>query len=112
MGFVQEFKEFAMKGNVIDMAVGIVIGGAFGKIVTSLVDNVIMPPVGMLMSQVDFKELKFVLKAAEKPEDVVAIKYGLFLNNVLDFLIVALCIFVVIKQMNKLKEYSTKIAGT
>ena len=98
MGMLKEFKEFAMKGNVIDMAVGIVIGAAFGKIVTSLVSDIIMPPVGLLLGKVDFSSL--MLQLNEK----TAIKYGVFINNVLDFVIVAFAIFVVIKQINRLKK--------
>lgn len=108
MGLIQEFKEFAVKGNAVDMAVGIIIGAAFGKVVSSLVNDVIMPPLGVLLGGVDFKDLQFVLKsavvetatAAATPE--VALKYGLFLNNVVDFLIVAFAIFMVVKVMNKL----------
>jgi large conductance mechanosensitive channel len=105
---MQEFKAFAMRGNVVDMAVGIVIGAAFGKIVSALVANVIMPPIGMLLGKVDFSNLKFVLKgttmegAKEIPE--VAIGYGLFINTVIDFVIVAFAIFLVIKLMNAAKR--------
>ncbi len=98
MGMLKEFKEFAMKGNVIDMAVGIVIGAAFGKIVTSLVNDIIMPPIGLLLGKVDFSSL--MLQFNEK----TAIKYGVFINNVLDFVIVAFAIFVVVKQINRLKK--------
>lgn len=94
----KEFRDFAVKGNAVDMAVGIVIGGAFGKIVTSLVNDIIMPPVGMLLGKVDCSKL--VVNLNEK----TAIKYGLFLNNVIDFLIVAFCIFMVVRQMNRLKR--------
>jgi large conductance mechanosensitive channel len=104
MGMLQEFKEFAVKGNVIDMAVGIIIGGAFGKIVTSFVNDVVMPPIGMLLGQVDFSSLAFVLKDKTADAEAVAVKYGVFLNNVLDFLIVAFVIFLVIKQINRLKR--------
>ncbi|HLA84231.1 MAG TPA: large-conductance mechanosensitive channel protein MscL [Thermoguttaceae bacterium] len=103
MSMLKEFREFAMKGNVVDMAVGIIIGGAFGKIVSSLVTDVIMPPVGMLLGNVDFSKLAIVLR--EKAGDVpaVTINYGLFINTVLDFVIVAAAIFIVIKQMNRLR---------
>lgn len=109
MGFFKEFKEFAMKGNVVDMAVGVIIGGAFGKIVTSLVNDVIMPPIGKLLGGVDFSNLKIVLENAKTAADgkvipEVAIRYGAFINTILDFLIVALCIFFVIKGMNSLKK--------
>ncbi len=104
MGMLQEFKEFAVKGNMIDMAVGIIIGGAFGKIVTSFVNDVVMPPIGMLLGQVDFSSLAFVLKDKTAEAEAVAVKYGVFLNNVIDFLIVAFVIFLVIKQINRLKR--------
>ena len=97
MGFVKEFKEFAMKGNVMDMAVGVIIGGAFGKIVTSLVDDVLMPIIGMLTGGVDFNGL--VAKVGD-----ATVKYGTFIQNIIDFLIIALCIFLMIKAMNKLKK--------
>lgn len=104
MGFMQEFKEFAVKGNVIDMAVGVVIGGAFGKIVSSLVGDVIMPAVGVLTGGVDFKNLKLVLKEASEGVEAVTINYGVFIQSIIDFLIIAFCIFVVIKMINKLKR--------
>ena len=97
MGFVKEFKEFAMKGNVMDMAVGVIIGGAFGKIVTSLVDDVLMPIIGMLTGGVDFNGL--VAKVGD-----ATVKYGTFIQNIIYFLIIALCIFCMIKAMNKLKK--------
>ncbi len=97
MGFVKEFKEFAMKGNVMDMAVGVIIGGAFGKIVSSLVDDVLMPIIGMLTGGVDFNGL--VAKVGD-----ATVKYGTFIQNIIDFLIIALCIFCMIKAMNKLKK--------
>ena len=99
MGFVKEFKEFAMKGNVMDMAVGVIIGGAFGKIVSSLVDDVLMPAIGLLTGNVDFTSLMF--KVGEG-ENAAMLKYGQFIQNVVDFLIVAFCIFLMIKAMNKL----------
>jgi len=104
MGFVKEFKTFAMRGNVMDMAIGIVIGAAFGKIVTSLVNDVIMPPVGVLMGGVDFSSLAVTLKAASAGAPAVVLKYGMFINTIIDFLIVALAIFLVIKGMNSLKR--------
>jgi large conductance mechanosensitive channel len=109
MGMMQEFKEFAVKGNVVDMAVGVIIGGAFGKIVTSFTNDVIMPPIGMMMGNADFSQLFLNLKAdsaaktldeATKLGDPV-IRYGAFINTVLDFLIVAFVIFLVVKQMNR-----------
>jgi large conductance mechanosensitive channel len=105
MKIVKEFRDFAMRGNVVDMAVGIIIGGAFGKIVTSLVNDVIMPPIGMLLGQVDFKKLELTLKAPlADGTGGAAIKYGMFINTVLDFVIVAFCIFMVIKAMNAAKK--------
>ena len=101
MGFVKEFKEFAMKGNVMDMAVGVIIGGAFGKIVSSLVDDVLMPAIGMLTGNVDFNGL--ALKIGEG-EGAAVLKYGTFIQNIIDFLIIALCIFLMIKGMNKLTQ--------
>ena len=98
---LKEFKEFAMRGNVVDMAVGIIIGGAFGKIVSSLVNDVIMPPIGMAMGNVDFSELAIALGEGES---AASINYGVFINTVLDFLIVAFAIFMVIRGMNKLKK--------
>jgi large conductance mechanosensitive channel len=109
MGMIKEFKEFAMRGNVVDMAVGIIIGGAFGKIVTSMVSDVIMPPIGAMMGGVDFSSLAIKVKdasvdAAGKPIPAVLINYGKFINTVIDFVIVAFCIFMVIKAMNALKK--------
>lgn len=103
-GVIKEFKEFAVKGNVIDLAVGVVIGGAFGKIVTSLVNDIIMPPVGILLGGTDFSNLSIVIKEAVGEEAAVAINYGAFLTTVLDFIIIAFAIFIVVKQMNRLKK--------
>ncbi|MFI4860524.1 MAG: large-conductance mechanosensitive channel protein MscL [Phycisphaerales bacterium JB063] len=100
MGMVKEFKEFAMRGNVIDMAVGIIIGAAFGKIVSSLVDNVIMPPIGMLIGGVDFSDLAITLKEGADGAEPVVLGYGLFIQTVFDFLIIAFAIFMVIKAIN------------
>lgn len=107
----EEFKKFAMRGNVVDMAIGIIIGAAFGKIITSLVNDVIMPPIGMLMGNVDFSNLFIPLDMGEYASVAVAeqagapiIKYGMFINTVLDFAIVAFAIFMVIRGMNKLKK--------
>lgn len=94
MSFISEFKEFAMKGNVLDMAVGVIIGGAFGKIVSSLVDNVLMPIIGVLTGGVDFSALSVKVVDAE-------VKYGMFVQNVIDFLIIAFCIFLMLKGINK-----------
>ena len=109
MGMLKEFKEFAMRGNVTDMAVGIIIGGAFGKIVSSLVNDVIMPPIGFLMGNVDFSDLAVKLRdATVTPAGIavpaVTLRYGAFINTVLDFTIVAFAIFIVIKQMNRFKK--------
>jgi len=110
MGLGKEFKTFAMRGNVVDMAVGIIIGGAFGKIVSSLVADIIMPPVGLLLGGVDFAELSLTLKeavtdaAGEVTTAAVTVNYGTFIQVMLDFLIVAFSIFMVIKAMNSLKK--------
>ena len=104
MSMVQEFKEFAMRGNVVDMAVGVIVGGAFGKITTSLVNDVVMPPIGYILGNVDFSDLALVLVPAAEGVDEVAINYGLFLNNVINFLIIAFCIFVVVKGINSMKR--------
>ena len=104
MGLMKEFKEFAMRGNVVDLAVGVVIGGAFGKITTSLVNDVIMPPIGMVLGKVDFKDLKLVIVPATETVKEVAISYGAFINTLIDFTIVAFALFIVIKAMNTLKK--------
>lgn len=109
--FLGEFKSFAMRGNVVDLAIGVVIGAAFGKIVTSLVNDIIMPPIGKLLGGVDFANL-FLTLGGEKYDTLAAAQeagaatwnYGLFINTILDFLIVAFAIFILIKQMNKLKK--------
>jgi len=104
MGMVKEFKEFAMKGNVVDMAVGIVIGAAFGKIVSSFVSDVIMPPLGILLGHVDFSSLMLTLREKNGDVAAVTIRYGAFINTVVDFTIVAFAVFLVIKQVNRLKR--------
>jgi large conductance mechanosensitive channel len=104
MSFIQEFKAFAMKGNVVDLAVGIIIGAAFGKIVSSFVGDVVMPPLGLLIGGVDFSDLAITLKAAEGDAPAVLLSYGRFIQTVFDFLIVAFAIFVVIKGMNRLRH--------
>ncbi len=104
MGFMKRFKDFALRGNVIDMAVGVIIGGAFGKIVTSLVNDVIMPPIGRMLGGVNFADLKYVLAPATEEAAEVAIKYGNFIQTVVDFLIVALCIFCFISAIQALSE--------
>ncbi len=119
MGFLKEFKAFALKGNVMDMAVGVIIGGAFGKIVTSLVNDILMPPIGMLINNVDFKDLKFDLatlkdaavsvvgEVAEKSEPIWW-NYGAFIQQVVDFAILAFCVFLLVKLMNKLSNLRKK----
>ena len=107
MGFLKEFKAFALKGNVMDMAVGVIIGGAFGKIVTSLVNDIIMPPIGLLVGGVDFTNLKVVIKKAvveggAEIAPAVTWNYGAFIQQVVDFTILAFCVFMMVKVMNKL----------
>lgn len=113
MGMIQEFKEFAMKGNVVDLAVGVIIGGAFGKIVSSLVDDVIMPPIGLLLGGVNFKSLAITLKEASADGKVasVALKYGAFLQTMLDFAILALVIFLMVKAINSMKKVGETAAS-
>ena len=101
---LQEFKKFAIKGNIIDMAVGIIIGVAFGKIVSSFVADIIMPPIGILLGGVDFSNLVITLKQATETVEAVTINYGMFINTVIDFIIIAFAIFIVVKQINRLKK--------
>jgi large conductance mechanosensitive channel len=101
---VQEFKSFAMRGNVVDMAVGIIIGGAFGKIVTSLVNDVIMPPIGVLLGGVDFSSIAITLREAAGDAPAVTLGIGVFINTVINFLIVAFAIFLLVKAMNAAKK--------
>ena len=103
MGLIKEFKAFAVKGNVVDLAVGIIIGAAFGKIVTSIVADVIMPPIGLLIGGVDFSDLVITLKAAEGAAPAVVISIGKFLQTMIDFTIIAFAIFMLIKVINKVK---------
>jgi large conductance mechanosensitive channel len=115
MGMLQEFKEFAVRGNVVDMAVGIVIGAAFGKIVTSMVSDVILPPVGWLTGGIDFSEMKWVLRPADNSNPAhkiaeVSINYGSFINSIIAFIIVAFAIFILVKIVNKL--YTKAAAAT
>ena len=100
MSFIKEFREFAAKGNVLDMAVGIVMGGAFGKIVSSFVADVLMPPIGILLGGVDFSDLVITLKSATDGAEAVTLRYGTFIQTVVDFLIIAFAIFLVVKAMN------------
>ena len=104
MGMMKEFKSFAMKGNVLDMAIGSIIGAAFGKIVSSFVADVIMPPIGMLIGGVDFSSLSWVLKEATETAEAVTINYGAFINTVIDFVIIAFAIFMVVKGINSAKK--------
>ena len=104
MGMLKEFREFAVKGNVVDMAVGIIVGGAFGKIVTSFVGDVVMPPVGVLLGGVDFANLAIVVKEAVANKPAVMISYGKFIMTILDFIIIAFVIFVAVKSINSLKK--------
>ena len=110
MGFLKEFKEFAVKGNVMDMAVGVIIGGAFGKIVTSVVNDIIMPPVGLLIGGVDFSDMKLTMKdavlnaAGEVVTPAVTWNYGAFIQQVVDFAILAFCVFILVKAINSLNK--------
>ncbi len=111
MGFIQEFKDFAVKGNAIDMAIGIIIGAAFGKIVSSLVKDVIMPPIGLLMGGVDFSNMFLDLSgkgyttlAAATEAGAPVLAFGLFVNNLIDFLIIAMVVFLMVKQINRMKR--------
>lgn len=115
MGMISEFKEFAAKGNVLDLAVGVIIGGAFGKIVSSFVNDVLMPPIGMLMGGMDFKDVKIPLKAAvmegdKVKEAAVSINIGLFINAAIDFIIIAFAIFLVVKAVNSMKKKPAEAA--
>ncbi|PKP48669.1 MAG: large conductance mechanosensitive channel protein MscL [Bacteroidetes bacterium HGW-Bacteroidetes-1] len=114
MGFVSEFKTFAMRGNVMDMAIGIIIGGAFGKIVASFVNDVIMPPIGLLVGGADFSDLKITMKeavmnGAEIVTPAVTINYGSFVNALIDFIIIAFAIFMMIKAMNRMKKKQEEV---
>ena len=112
MSMMQEFKEFAVKGNVVDMAVGVIIGGAFGKIVSSFVSDVVMPPIGVLVGGVDFSKLAVTLQEATVTAPVVVISYGKFIQTVVDFTIVAAVIFLVIKGINSMKQKAAEIPVT
>ena len=116
---LKEFKEFAMKGNVLDMAIGVIIGGAFGKIVTSLVSDVLMPPLGLVLGKVDFSSLFLNLSGTPQPSLAAAkaagaptVNYGVFLQTVLDFIIIAFVIFMIVKQVNRLKTPAAPAAAT
>jgi large conductance mechanosensitive channel len=104
MGMLQEFRDFAARGNVVDMAVGVIIGAAFGKITRALVNDVLMPPLGLALGGVDFADKAIVLRAATQTDPGVAIKYGVFINSVIDFLIVALAVFALVKAINSMRK--------
>lgn len=104
MSMMKEFREFAMKGSVVDLAVGVIIGAAFGKIVSSLVNDVLMPPIGLLLGGLDFSNLVLTLKEAAGAAPAVTLRYGVFINSVIDFTIVAFCIFIMIRAMNRLRR--------
>src|SRR5262245_44965131 len=104
MGMLQEFREFAVRGNVVDMAVGVIMGAAFGKITTSLVNDVMMPPLGMMLGGVDFSDKSVVLRAAAGADPGVTVKYGVFINTLIDFAIVALAVFLLVKGINSLRR--------
>ena len=112
MSVMKEFKDFAMRGNVMDMAVGIVIGAAFGGIVSSFVNDVLTPPLGLLMGGVDFSGLNLVLKAAQGEAPAVTLNWGLFIQKVIDFIIVAFAIFLVVKGMNSMKKAPVEVPAT
>lgn len=103
--FIKEFREFAVKGNAIELAIGVIVATSFGKIITSLVNDLIMPPLGLLLGGADFAHKEWVLRAAHDDVPAVAIKYGLFVNSIVDFLIVVLVIFLVIKQVNRFNRW-------
>ena len=111
MSFIKEFREFAMRGNVVDMAVGVIIGGAFGKIVSSLVSDIFMPVLGILTGGIDFKDMKFVLAQAQGDVPAVTLNYGVFIQNAIDFIIIAFAIFMMIKALNKVRKPEEKKAG-
>ena len=100
----KEFKEFISKGNVIDLAVGVIIGGAFGKIIGSLVDNIIMPVLGLVLGKINFQELKFVLKQSDGINPELAVSYGIFIQNVINFLVIGFVLFIIVKYINKFRK--------
>ncbi len=111
MKMLQEFKKFAVRGNVVDMAVGIIVGGGFGKIATSLVNDVLMPPIGLLISGVDFADLKILLRPATETQPAVSLNYGAFINTVANFVIIAFAVFLVVKAINTIREREEKHAA-
>lgn len=108
MTILGDFKKFVFRGNVIDLAVGVIIGAAFGKVVTSLVNNIFMPPIGYVTGNTDFNNLKIIIKNGTTPEEEVAIKYGAFIQDTVDFLIIAFCVFILITLIGKLQRLKTK----
>ncbi len=102
MSFAKDFKAFIMRGNVVDLAVAVVIGGAFGKIVTSFVNDILMPPIGILVGGIDFSNLKWIIQNSPDPKKIVSINYGTFINSIISFLIIALAIFIVIRMLRKI----------
>ena len=104
MSFIQEFKSFAVKGNVVDLAVGVVIGGAFGKIVTSVVNDIIMPPIGLVLGGINFKDLKIILSQNADGSPAATFAYGNFLQTIIEFIIIAFAVFIMVKTLNKLKK--------
>ena len=112
MSMLKEFKAFAMRGNMVDLAVGIIIGAAFGKIITSLVNDIIMPPIGVLLGGVDFSSLRLTIKGTAGEADAVTMNYGLFINTVVDFVIVAFAIFMMIRTINRFQKKEEALAPT
>ena len=108
MGILKDFKEFAMRGNVIDLAVAVVIGGAFGKIVASFVNDILMPPLGLLLGGIDFKDLKIILKESTNTVPAVTWNYGMFIQTLIDFLIIAFAIFMVVRAIAKMQQLKTQ----
>lgn len=104
MGLMGDFKNFAMKGNVLDLATAVIIGGAFGKIISSLVNDVLMPPLGLLLGKVDFKELKVIIQHGVDGAEDVTLNYGMFVQNIVDFVIIAFCIFLIIRAYQKMEK--------
>ncbi|HEX3072246.1 MAG TPA: large-conductance mechanosensitive channel protein MscL [Ignavibacteriales bacterium] len=112
MSLLKEFRDFANRGNLIDLAVAVVIGGAFGKIINSIVADIIMPPIGLLLGGVDFSNLKLILKDSPIPAEVVSINYGLFINTIVDFLIIAFSIFIILRYIKKFQKQEAAAAPT
>lgn len=104
MGLISEFREFALKGSVVEFTVGVIVGGAFGKVTSSLVSDVLMPPLGLLMGNVDFSKLAIVLREAQGAKPAVLLRYGLFLNHLIDFLLIAFAVFLVVRWLNRIRR--------